>query len=108
MGTVLAGARCAVGGALLVAPRLADARDQPQRLLVQTIGIRDLVVGAATLTKRRRDGGADRSWTQAGLTSDVADAVLAAVSFRALGRRAGLIALLSPVPFIAAGRYALR
>jgi hypothetical protein len=107
VGALLAGARCAVGAVMLISPEVAEADEQPMRLLVQTIGIRDLVVGAGTLIQLRRDGGADPSWTRVGLTSDVADTVLAAVSFRALGTRAGLIALLAPAPFIAAGRYVL-
>lgn len=108
VGTLLAGARCAVGVAMLFKPGLAEATEQPQKLLVQTIGIRDLVVGTGTLRQLQRDGGADPSWTRMGLTSDLTDTVLAAVSFRALGKRAGLIALLAPAPFIAAGSYALR
>jgi hypothetical protein len=107
VGAVLAGARCAVGALMLLKPEIAEADEQPMRLLVQTIGIRDLVVGTGTLVQLRRDGGADPSWTRMGLTSDLADTVLAVVSFRALGTRAGLIALLAPAPFIAAGRYAL-
>jgi hypothetical protein len=106
--TLLAGARCAVGAVMLLAPEIAEADEQPGRLLVQTIGIRDLVVGAGTLVMLGRSRGADSLLTRVGLTSDVADTVLAAVSFRALGTRAGLIALLAPAPFIAAGRYALR
>jgi hypothetical protein len=105
---LLASARCAVGAALLIKPGIAEADGQPTRLLVQTIGIRDLVVGAGTLVQLRRDAGADASWTRAGLTSDLADTVLAAISFRSLGPRAGLIALLAPAPFIAAGRYVVR
>jgi hypothetical protein len=108
VGRVLAGARFAVGALMLFKPEIAEADEQPMRLLVQTIGIRDLVVGTGTLVQMRRDGGADPSWTRMGLTSDLADTVLAVVSFRALGTRAGLIALLAPAPFIAAGRYALR
>jgi hypothetical protein len=92
---------------MLLKPEIAEADEQPMRLLVQTIGIRDLVVGTGTLVQLRRDGGADASWTRMGLTSDLADTVLAVVSFRTLGTRAGLIALLAPTPFIAAGRYAL-
>jgi len=106
--TLLAGARCAVGAAMLLKPEIAEADEQPGRLLVQTIGIRDLMVGAGTLVMLRRSGGSDALLTRVGLSSDVADTVLAAVSFRALGTRAGLIALLAPSPFIAAGRYALR
>jgi hypothetical protein len=92
---------------MLLKPEIAEADEQPMRLLVQTIGIRDLVVGTGTLVQLRRDG-ADPSWTRMGLASDLADTVLAVVSFRALGTRAGLIALLAPAPFIAAGTYALR
>ena len=105
---VLAGARVAVGVVMLIKPEVAEAKEQPMRLLVQTIGIRDLVVGAGTLVQLRRDGGVDSSWTTVGLTSDLADTALAALSFRALGTRAGLIALLAPAPFVAAGRYVLR
>jgi hypothetical protein len=106
--TLLAGARCAVGAVMILKPEITEADEQPARLLVQTIGIRDLVVGAGTLVMLGRGGDTDSLLTRVGLTSDVADTVLAAVSFRALGTRAGLIALLAPAPFIAAGRYALR
>jgi hypothetical protein len=66
------------------------------------------VVGAGTLVMLRRRSNPDSLLTLVGLTSDVADTVLAALSFRALGTRAGLIALLAPAPFIAAGSYVLR
>jgi hypothetical protein len=106
--TLLAGARCAVGAVLILKPDMADAQGQPGRLLLQTIGIRDLMVGTGTLIMLKRDGGADPLWTRIGLASDAADTLLAGVSLRSLGARAGLIALLSPAPFIAAGRYVLQ
>lgn len=104
----LAVARCLVGATLVVRPGIAEATDQPQRMLAQTIGIRDVVLGFGTLRALSITGGHDTAWTQLALVSDCADTALAALSFGALGGARGLVALLAPVPFIAGGRYVLR
>jgi hypothetical protein len=102
----VAAARLTAGALLLARPGLADAEEQPQRLLMQTIGIRDLVLGGGGLLAIRDEGNRGVDWARAGLTSDSADVLLALASLRSLDRRGGLIAVLLPIPFVAAGAYA--
>jgi hypothetical protein len=103
----VAGVRCLVGFVLLTRPGLAGVQEQPGRLLMQTIGARDLLLGAGTLLARRHGRDADSLWGRIGLANDLADIGLAAASLRQLGRT-GMAALLSPVPFVIAGIYAER
>jgi hypothetical protein len=98
----VAALRCAVGAGLLAVPSLATNGDAGRTVLVRTIGIRDLVVGAGALVALRREPLATRLWMQAGLASDVADVLLALGSYRQLGARGTLIAAAAPLPFIAA------
>lgn len=91
-----------MGAGLLAAPAMATGGDTGRTVLVRTIGIRDLVVGAGALAALRRDAPAARLWVQSGLVSDVADVLLALSSYRQLGARGTLIAAAAPLPFIAA------
>jgi hypothetical protein len=70
--------------------------------LVRTIGIRDVVVGVATLAALRRQPPAAALWVRAALASDLADVLLALGSYRQLGARGTFVAAASPLPFIAA------
>jgi hypothetical protein len=81
---------------------MATNGDAERTVLVRTIGIRDLVVGAGTLAALRRGQSGSRLWVQSGLVSDVADVLLALASYRQLGARGTLIAAAAPLPFIAA------
>jgi hypothetical protein len=101
----VAALRCLVGAGLIGAPGLAGASPTSvdgRAVLMRTIGIRDVVVGAGTLAALRRDPRSARLWAATGLVSDIADVVLALGSFRQLGARGTLIAAMAPVPFIAA------
>jgi hypothetical protein len=101
---LVGGVRFGVGVALLARPAMAGADDASSQLLVRTIGARDVVLGLGTLMA----GGDERArWIRAGLTSDVADVALAAGSARALGA-GGLVAVVAPLPMIAAGMAQLR
>ena len=56
-------------------------------LLMRTIGIRDLVLGAGTVAAARRgDEGDVRRWTSMGLASDSLDVAASLASVRAIGR----------------------
>ena len=95
--------RAAVGIALIAAPGVPirlSGREQPtgaSRLLMRTIGIRDLVLGLGTVAAAR-SGQADdiQRWTTAALASDSLDAAASLASARSIGRRdSGAAALLS-------------
>src|SRR5438270_359499 len=81
----VAALRCAVGAGLLGVPSMATNGDPGRAILVRTIGLRDLVVGAGALAALRREPPSARLWVQAGLVSDVADVLLALGSYRQLG-----------------------
>jgi hypothetical protein len=108
-GSTVATLRCLVGGVLLAAPDVATSGDTGRRILVRTIGIRDVILGAGTLLAAR-DGsagvatktGATR-WLAASLASDAADVLLALASRRELGLRGTWLAAITPVPFVASG-----
>jgi hypothetical protein len=98
--------RCGVGVALIAAPDVATNRDVGRRILVRTIGLRDLVAGAGALSAL--DGSPKaaqtaRVWVAAGLANDAGDVVLAFASRRELGRKGALTAALTPLPFVVAG-----
>ncbi len=90
---------------MLLAPsRVFTPGSGTETLLMQTIGIRDVVLGSGGCAAWAR--GADgelRSWAAAGLVSDSADFCLGLRSRRLVGTRSAMIATLSPVPFIVAG-----
>jgi hypothetical protein len=90
---------------LLAVPSAATNGDSGRAVLVRTVGIRDLVVGAGTLAALRAEPSAARLWVRSGLLSDVADVLLALGSYRRLGARGTLIAAGAPLPFIVAVTY---
>ena len=96
-------ARAGVGAAMLLAPgRFFSPESGTETLLMQTIGIRDLVLGSGGCVAWLR-GGAFRGWAAAGLVSDTADLVLGLRSKPLVGAKSALIAILAPVPFVGAG-----
>ncbi len=84
--------RAAVGVGLVVAPgrflRLSG-RETPSAvsvLLMRTIGIRDLVIGAGTVMAARRGSDGDlRRWTSAGLASDSLDVLASLIGAPSIG-----------------------
>ncbi len=98
--------RLAVGAGLVAAPRLLSRTDDASfALLVRTVGIRDVVLGAGSAL-----AGPDsaRLWGAMTLASDTLDVVAGAIATPSVGARGGLTAALVPVPFVAAGLWALR
>lgn len=105
--------RAAVGLGLIMAPK-AVARLQADQsptgtnvLLIRTIGIRDLVLGAGTVAAAQAAGEGVRSWITVGLLSDALDVVAGAISESLVGRKAALTAAGVPVPFVLADLWAL-
>jgi hypothetical protein len=104
---LVAAARVAVGAAMLLAPgRFFKPESGTETLLMQTIGIRDLVIGsgacAAWVRGGRGNSGEFRGWATAGLISDSADLLLGLRSKPLVGTKSALIATLAPVPFVGA------
>jgi hypothetical protein len=101
---LVAAARVAVGAAMLLAPgRFFRPESGTETLLMQTIGIRDLVIGSGTCAAWVRGGdGAFRGWAIAGLISDTSDMLLGLRSRPLVGTKSALIATLAPVPFVGA------
>jgi len=107
--------RTAVGLALIAAPgvpmRLAG-QDKPtgaSMLLMRTIGVRDLVLGAGTVAAAR-SGGADdvRRWTTSALASDSLDVVASLASMRSIGKRDSVGAALLALIFVGGDLHARR
>src|ERR1700754_848876 len=101
----VAAARVAVGAVMLLAPsRIFKPDSGTETLLMQTIGIRDVVLGSGGCAAwaRGADGELRRGAT-VGLISDSADFCLGLRSKRLVGSKSAMIATLSPVPFIVAG-----
>src|ERR1700741_2105468 len=72
-------------------------------LLMQTIGIRDVVLGSGACAAWARGGGSEfRQWAAAGLISDSADLLLGLRSRPLVGTQSALIATVAPVPFVGA------
>jgi hypothetical protein len=87
---------------MLLAPgRFFKPESGTETLLMQTIGIRDLVLGSGACAAwvRGRDF---RGWATAGLISDSADLLLGLRSRPLVGTRSALIATVAPVPFVGA------
>lgn len=107
--------RTAVGVALIAAPgvpmRLAG-QHQPtgaSMLLMRTIGIRDLVLGAGTVAAARSGEMADvRRWTTSALASDSLDVAASLASMRSIGRRDSVGAALLALIFVAGDLHARR
>jgi hypothetical protein len=95
---------------MLLAPgRFFSAESGTETLLMQTIGIRDLVLGSAGCAAWLRGvDGEFRGWAAAGLLSDSADLLLGLRSRPLVGTKSALIATLAPVPFIGAGVLGFR
>jgi hypothetical protein len=102
---LVAAARLGVGAAMVLAPgRLFSAGSGTETLLMQTIGIRDVVLGSGGCAAWLRGGdGEFRRWATVGLISDSADLLLGLRSKPVVGAKSALIATLAPVPFIGAG-----
>ena len=76
-------------------------------LLLRTVGIRDLAIGAGTLAAARSLSDADlRRWLASGLASDVLDVAAGVAGARTTGLRSISSALIA-APMVAAGVYAL-
>ena len=82
-----------VGAGLILAPAAVlrlSGREAPTPvsiLLMRTIGIRDLVIGAGTVAAARRGSDADlRRWTSGGLASDSLDVLASVVAASTIGR----------------------
>ena len=107
--------RAAVGIALIAAPgvpmRLAG-QDQPTAasvLLMRTIGIRDLVLGAGTVAAARAGEMADvRRWTTSALASDSLDVAASLASMRSIGKRDSVGAALLALIFVGGDLHARR
>jgi hypothetical protein len=107
--------RSAVGIALIAAPgvpmRLAG-QEQPtaaSMLLMRTIGIRDLVLGAGTVAAARSGGMGDiRRWTTSALASDSLDVAASLASMRSIGRRDSISAALLALIFVGGDLQARR
>ena len=108
--------RVAVGAVLVVAPEMAaGARDSKiasarTRLVVRTLGIRDVIFGVGGLLSAR--GAAPetgtRRWIQLWLVNEVADIGAALLAAPELGAPAVAAAAVAPLPLIAADVWALR
>jgi hypothetical protein len=93
-GEIMGWLRAGVGISMIAAPgrflRLSD-REAPTAvsvLLMRTIGIRDLVLGAGTVAAARRGSdGEVRHWTSAGLASDSLDVLASLAAARSIGRK---------------------
>jgi hypothetical protein len=101
---LVAAARVGVGAAMLLAPgRFFKPESGTETLLMQTIGIRDLVLGSGACAALLRGGGGEfRRWATVGLISDSADLLLGLRSKPLVGTKSALIATFAPVPFIGA------
>jgi hypothetical protein len=89
---------------MLLAPgRFFKPESGTETLLMQTIGIRDVVIGSGGCVTWLRGGGEFRRWAAVGLVSDSADLLLGFRSRPLVGTKSALIAILAPVPFIGAG-----
>ena len=102
---LVAVARVGVGAGMLLAPgKFFKPESGTETLLMQTIGIRDVVLGSGACAAWIRGGGGElRSWATAGLISDSADLLLGLRSKPLVGTKSALIATLAPVPFVGAG-----
>ena len=92
---------------VLVPGRFFKQASGTETLLMRTVGIRDVVIGTgACAALAAGAGGEFRRWASMGLLSDSADVIAGLTSSRSLpDTRSALIAILSPVPFVAAGIF---
>ncbi len=104
----VAAARICVGVTMILVPgRFFKQASGTETLLMRTVGIRDVVIGTgACAALAAGAGGEFRRWASMGLLSDSADVIAGLTSSRSLpDTRSALIAILSPVPFVAAGIF---
>jgi hypothetical protein len=106
--------RVAVGVALVAAPgtllkgSIGEGPPGSMLMLARTVGIRDVVIGAGTISALRSGETADiRRWIAVGLTSDMLDAVVGVTGRRLVGWRGALLATGVTLPVIAAGLWSL-
>jgi len=99
--------RIGVGMTIIAAPgalfRLSSREQSTgaSRMLLRTIGIRDLAIGVGTVRAARNgDREATRSWVTAGLLSDSLDAVTSVVSIPSIGVAEGLGAAAAALSFV--------
>jgi len=92
---------------MLAAPdRFFRSESGTETLLMQTIGIRDIVIGSgACASWIRGSDGEFRRWATVGLISDSADMLLGLRSKPLVGTRGAVVASLAPVPFVAATTF---
>ncbi len=92
---------------MLLAPgRFFKPESGTETLLMQTIGIRDVVLGMGACASLLRGGGGQfRRWATFGLVSDTADLALGLRSRPLVGTKSALIATLAPVPFVGAAVF---
>ncbi len=104
---LVAAARVGVGAAMLLAPgRFFKPESGTETLLMQTIGIRDVVIGSGACVSLLRGGGGQfRRWATFGLISDSADLLLGLRSRPLVGTRSALVATLAPLPFVGAAVF---
>jgi hypothetical protein len=107
--------RFAVGASLVLAPEKflrLSSREPPTGaavLLLRTIGIRDLVLGAGTVRAARKGSEDDlRRWTAVGAASDSLDVVASVASRRAIGNLESLGATLAAAVFVLGDFLAFR
>jgi len=107
--------RAAVGIALIVAPgapmRLSGQQEPTgaDLLLMRTIGIRDLVLGAGTVAAARSSDVRDvRRWTATALASDSLDAAASLASIRSIGKRDSWVAAILALTFVCGDLQARR
>jgi hypothetical protein len=104
--------RAAVGVGLIAAPKatmkLLQAEDSSDSfaLLLRTVGIRDLVLGIGTIRATYGSSDEARPWILAGLASDSLD-VIAGAALSRRDAKAGVLAAVVPLPFIAGDLQAL-
>ena len=107
--------RAVVGIALIAAPgapmRLSGQQEPTgaDLLLMRTIGIRDLVLGAGTVAAARSSDVRDvRRWTATALASDSLDAAASLASIRSIGKRDSWVAAILALTFVCGDLQARR
>lgn len=99
--------RIGVGVAIVAAPGAVlrvssrEVSTGASRLLLRTIGIRDLVIGMGTVRAARSgDPEAASTWLMAGLVSDSLDTVTSLLSIPSIGLAEGLGAAAAALSFV--------
>ncbi len=107
LGEFMGWLRVGVGVTIVVAPeallRLSSREPSTgaSRLLLRTIGIRDVALGVGTVRAARSgDRAAARTWISAGLLSDSLDTVTSLVSIPSIGTAEGFGAAAAALSFV--------